>query len=209
MSQTSRSSFNETWLFEMPSGLGNFETYDALEYSIKDYVKSGQSPISLGNNLFKIDGQQVVYYWYELDKTITLGIQFDKKPQGLVVGLVGKNPKLKGRAPFASTLYDSVLADTKGSIRILSDTQLSDEGYSLWKRLLSQGHKVSLYDRDQPGKTFTTFQTPDEMDEYFKHDDTAFKRYQYVLSESTMLGETRSYFNTRRFRELSGLDLTD
>jgi hypothetical protein len=50
---------------------------------------------------------------------------------------------------------------------------------------------------------FKTFKTKEEMDNYFELDNTDFKRYQYVLSESgEMLAETRSYFNTRRMREL-------
>jgi hypothetical protein len=27
----SREDFNQTWLFEMPEGLGNFDTYDMLD----------------------------------------------------------------------------------------------------------------------------------------------------------------------------------
>jgi hypothetical protein len=41
------------------------------------------------------------------------------------------------------------------------------------------------------------------MDRYFGNDDTNFRQYQYVLSEAgEVLAETRSYFNTRRMREL-------
>lgn len=47
----------------------------------------------------------------------------------------------------------------------------------------------------------------EHMDQYFSHGDPSFKRYQYVISESgIVISETKSLFNTRRYRELiSGL----
>jgi hypothetical protein len=206
---TSRIDFNETWLIEMPTGLGSFETYDMLEYNIKDLIDNGVVPTDLGNGIKKIDLSQTMVYWYE-DKngTILLGVELDKKSQGLIVRLTGKNPKYRGKSPYASELYQFILRDNKTkSIRLLSDESLSDEGKQIWDRLFSMGLNVSVYDRESPGKSFKTFKTKEEMDNYFELDNTDFKRYQYVLSESgEMLAETRSFFNTRRYRELiSGL----
>ena len=87
---------------------------------------------------------------------------------------------------------------------------MSDEGYNIWARLFKQGHKVSIYDRSLPGQTFKTFDNIEEFDSYFKHDDTHYEKYQYVLSESKeMIAEMRGFFHIRRFRELTGLSLTD
>jgi len=102
-----------------------------------------------------------------------------------------------------------ILKDSGKNIRILSDTQLSDQGYAVWKQLFAKGHKVSVYDRNQPGKTFKTFNDPTEMDQYFAQDDTDYERYQFVLSEQTNIAECRSFFNIRRYRELTGLSLED
>lgn len=202
---TSRTDFNETWLTEMPQGLGSFETYDMLEYNIKDLLNNGIVPEYLINGIKKIDLSQTMVYWYE-DKNgiIILGVELDKRPQGLIVRLTGKNPRYIGKPPYASDLYQIILQDNKTkSIRLLSDESLSDEGKQIWDRLFSMGLNVSVYDRESPGKSFKTFKTKKEMDRYFKLDDTDFKRYQYVLSETgEMLAETRSYFNTRRMREL-------
>jgi hypothetical protein len=206
---TSRIDFNETWLTEMPTGLGSFETYDMLEYNIKDLIDNRAVPSDLGNGIKKIDLSQTMVYWYE-DKngTILLGVELDKKPQGLIVILTGKNPKYRGKPPYASELYQFILRDNKTkSIRLLSDELLSDEGKQIWDRLFSMGLNVSVYDSESLGKSFKTFKTKEEMDNYFELDNTDFKRYQYVLSDSgEMLAETRSFFNTRRYRELiSGL----
>lgn len=210
MNQTDRSDFNDTWLSEMPSGIGNFETYDYLLYNILDAIKNGFNVVPLSNGLMKASYGSTIYYWFGNVNTVILGSELKIKPQGLVVAITGKDPKYKGVRPFASELYNMILSDSNRSVRLLSDTQLSDEGYNLWKTMLKQGHAVSVYDSKTPGKTLTTFTSEKEMDDFFKHDDTAYERYQFVLSESTgMLGEMRSHFNTRRFRELSGLSLSD
>lgn len=204
----SRTRFNQSWLTEMPSGLGSFETYDALVYSIKDRIKQGSEVRSLGNGLYKITGQQVLYYWVGATDRIDIGVELEITPQALVVNLTGKNPSLRGKPPYASNLYLAILKDSDRSIRIMSDKQLSDEGYGIWKRLLRSGNTVSVYDNQDPGQTFKTFDKVEDLDRYFANDDTDFMRYQYVLSQpGEMLAETRSYFNTRRYRELAGLNL--
>ena len=159
----SRSDFNDTWLCEMPSGLGSFETWDMLEYNIRERINHGSKVTKLSDNLFKIQGIQTSYYWFGSENTVILGTELRIKPDGLVVNITGKNPKYRGREPFASDLYNAVLNDTHRSIRLLSDDQLSDEGYGIWKKLVSLGHKVSVYDKKEPGKTFKTFNSPEEM----------------------------------------------
>lgn len=210
INQTSRNDFSDTWLFEMPSGLGSFEIFDAFEYSIKDLIKTGIKQTEVKNNFYKIELTNSVYYWYEINGIIALGSQLYKKPQGLVVSITAKNPMFRGKSPYASDLYKNILSDSPLNIRILSDTQLSDEGYSIWKNLFNQGLKISVYDKINPGKSFKIFDNKNEMDEYFKHDDDDFKRYQYIVSENIMqIAECKSFFNTRRYRELAGLSLED
>jgi hypothetical protein len=210
LGQTGRTDFNETWLFEMPEGMGHFETFNALEYSIHDLINSGFTPLKINNNLYKIEGVNIVFYWIEKDKIILLGCELEKRPQGLVVIYTGKNPTIRGKAPYASDLYMNILNDQKQSIRLLSDVSLSDEGYKIWKKLFMGGNKVSIYDRELPGETFKSFDSIQEMDSYFQNDNRDYRRYQYILSpEGQILGEMRNYFNIRRYRELSGLNVED
>jgi len=207
---TDRTHFNNAWLIEMPQGIGTFELFDMIEYNINDLKKNGLTPVNLAGNLKKIDLPQSAYYWYEVDNKIVLGMELAKEKQGWIVRGVGKHPRLKGRPPYASDLYNAVLHDSGHSIRLMSDIDLSDEGYNIWKKLFSLGHKISVYDRKNPGQTFKTFDSLEDFDNYFKTDDTNFRRYQFILSESgMMLAETRSHFNTRRMRELAGFGLTD
>lgn len=200
----SRQDFNETWLTEMPMGLGSFDTFDAIKYNIEDLLKNQIKSQKIKDNLYTVNLPQTVYYWYQSGNEILLGVELEKKPQGLVVRLIGKNPKFIGRPPYASDLYVDVLQNSKDkSIRLISDETLSDEGKAIWDRLFDRGLNISIYDREFPGKSFQTFKTKQQMDKFFAKDDTDYKRYQYVLSESgEMLAETRGFFNTRRFREL-------
>jgi hypothetical protein len=207
---TCRTNFNESWLSETPSGIEKTDLYDVIRYNIQDLKNSGAKVTDLPNNIKKIELSSTVYYWIENNEEILLGIELHKKTQSLIVAVVGKNPKYRRKPPYASELYGAILADSPVSIRIMSDTQLSDEGLSLWKKMVNDGHQVSVYDSDNPGQTFNTIKTSKELDQFFKTGDSKFKRYQYVLSESGMKWlETKSNFNTRRMRELSGFSLED
>lgn len=205
----SRFDFNESWLSEMPMGLGmapaNNGLYDRIVYNIGEMVDAGAPVISVSDDLKKIDGALVKYYWYQTGDVITLAVELSVKNQSLVVNNIGKHPGYIGKPPRASDLYDAILADNDKSIRIMSDSLLSDQGYSLWKKLFALGHRISVYDTDNPGTSFQTFADASEMDQFFKKSDHKFKRYQYVLSESTKFTDTLSVFLTRRMRELSGL----
>jgi hypothetical protein len=199
---TGRNDFNETWLAEMPQGLGSFDTFDTIDYTIKDRIRHGSEVIDVTNDIKKIVGSQTMFYWYQSGDQIVLATEMLIKAQGLVVTVTGKNPKWRGKPPYASELYDAILDDNNRSLRLFSDESLSDEGYAIWKRMLASGHSVSVYDKENPGKSFVTFNNASEMDEYFADDDTDFKRYQYVLSErNDMLAETRTLFLLRRHRE--------
>jgi hypothetical protein len=206
---TSRTDFNETWLTETPEGLGDFDLFDMIEHNIKDRIKYGSNVIELANGLKKIDGTQVKYYWYEKNGDIILGAELSVKPQALVVNALAKNKKYKG-TPYATDLYDAILKDSGRSIRLVSDNEMSNKGLNVWIRLLNMGHNISLYDRDNPGQTFKTIETEEELRSYFKDGDRDYKRYQYILSESLELVEVRSFFNLRRYRELvPGMSLDD
>ena len=205
----SRSDFVRTWLTEAPMGTGPINTYPALAYTIKELIESGYKPVKVGD-LNKLTVEDVIFYWYGTEEHIELGTELHVKPQALVVSVTGKDPKLKGKKPYASELYTAILKDADKSIRFMSDEQLSDEGYSIWKKLLKLGHKVTVYDFNNPGRSMKSFSSEVELEEFFKHGDPEYKRYQYVLSEDLhKLGVVRMRFNLRRHRELTGLSLMD
>jgi hypothetical protein len=200
----SRKSFTESWLSEMPSGLGQFETYDAVSYSVKDFIRNGIKPVKVANDLFTINIATTVLYWHGSSdgKTINLAIELRKQSEALVVTMLGKNPALKGKPPFASDIYSAIIKHAGENVRVMSDKFLSDEGFKVWKKLVQLGHTVSVYDSDEPGKSFKTFDDAADLDAFFANDDSDFTRYQFILSEGIEnLLQVRSSFNLRKYRE--------
>lgn len=204
---TGREAFVESWigtLVEQPQRIPETKMYDAIRSIILDRINGGDIPQSLPGGIKKIVGGQVVYYWIEINDEIALGVELAITPQNLTVGIVGKNPKLEKKPPFASDLYTAILKDSPLSIRIRSDVALSDEGFKIWKRLFDQGHTVLVYDSANPGQSHSVIVNYNQMLSFFKDDATG-RKYQYVLSESgTRHLDTLSFFNLRRMRELIG-----
>ena len=199
---TSREDFSETWLVERPQRVVTGNLFSLIKQNIEDYLLYGAIAVDLSAGYKKIIREKVAFYWHETNSEIDIGCELTIRPQALVVNILGKK---YDSTTYASDLYQIILSDNDKSI-LMSDEKLSDSGFSLWKRLIGLGHTISLYDRSHPG-TLISLRTPEELNDFFSQDKD-FQRYQYVLSESNTgmkLADTRSYFNTRRMRELSGL----
>ena len=212
MSADLRRDFSDTWLssdvlLEMPRNMGDISMENVVISEIKE--KSEYFPvIDLGNNFKKIEGAQLVYYWYEKNNDILLAAAFTKKPMGLIVNGIEKTTK--GQPPYASELYLAVLIDRRNmplaqtAIRIVSDKLLSNDSIKTWKRFINAGHQISVYDSDAPGQTFEVINTVDDLDA-FVGDETK-RRYQFILTEAIQdQQEVKSQFMFRRWHELSGL----
>lgn len=205
---SSRTDFNETWLSEMPSKLGNFSgTFKVVSDNISEWIRSGKIPEQVSPDMFKLTGQNIEYFWYQNNDDITLAVELEKRSQGLAVSVVGKNPKYSKIPPYATDLYSDILSVVPQSL-LFSDKQLSDDGIELWKRLMNKpDNVVSVYSTSDPGQTFKTLSDPKDLNKYLGPDHYCDR---FVLSKkSHTLAETRSYFNIRRYRELSGGNTQD
>lgn len=202
-----REDFVNSWLIEMPSGTGkaSSEMYNPLNYAIKDRIAYGSTPVSLSNGFKKIIGQTTAFYWHETAAgMIDIAVELTVTPHTFIVTGVGKHPK--GSSVYATDLYTTILNDTNKAIRLVSDNLLSDQGLDIWKRLLQQGHAISVYDKQNPNQGLLSIRTDDELMQYFKLHSNDYQRYQYVLTEmGESLAEVRSIFNTRQMRYLAGL----
>lgn len=200
--KTDRSDFNETWLSEAPMGTPPTETFSVLSFNIQDFINHGIKPVDCGNNLKKIKSGNILLYWFEAGGIIQVASEVHARAQGLVVSMTGKNKVFRGKPPYASDLYLAILADNHKSLRLHSDILLSDEGLDIWKRLFAGGHKISVYDKENPGESFVTLHSIEELEAYFKHSDERYKQFQYVLSETVEeLMFVRTNFQLRRWRE--------
>jgi len=185
---------------------GNF--FDIIVGNIREFTKYGKAVESLNDGFKKIVGQQVMYYWHEdTAGDIDMAIELSVLPQALMVNAIGK--KSSGSEIYATDMYDVILRDNYKSLRLMSDTKLTGHGFSVWKRLLNLGHTISVYDKNSP-TNIISISNVDEMENFYRLHSRDYLRYQYVLSETNVkLAETRSFFNTRRMRELSGLGTED
>lgn len=201
---TSREDFNETWLTESPKRVSPAEYYSQLVKDIAEFIEYGKEPIQVRDNLYKLImlDNSLIYYIME-HGSISIGIELEKRPQGMIIRLVGKNPELKG-PPYASALYKLILEDIPANLKLLSDQTMTDSGITIWKRLFKDDYRILVYDSDNPGSSHQLIKGIDEFNLFFD-DANNFKKYQFVLTSPKFLGETVNYFSIRRFRELSGL----
>ena len=205
---SSTESFNESWLYEMPQRLYQPDSlYQQFVLDKDEYVSADPKNVhNLSNGWFKYEGSYTALYWFEKDHEVVIGGSFDLKPQSTIVDFVVKNPNFKGVAPYASDLYNLVLKDQNKPIGIESDKYLSDSGFKIWSQLLSMGHKISVYDKNQPGMTFREITDLSELKKYFG-DDKSYQNYRFVLSEnnSSYVEMRISQFGRRNYRERNNL----
>jgi hypothetical protein len=182
-----RIDFNESWLFIEP-GQMEFAAWPAVKNDINDLKKARPNAVQkINNNLYKMDFENDVYYWYEKDGILWIGSILEKKPRNVAVLMTGKNPDASG-SPYASDLYLAIINDLKnlsGSPKnlVVSDKTLSASGFKIWHRLFSDGHVVSVYDRTKPGESFTRCETENELKSFFGKDRN-YQNYRYILSET-------------------------
>jgi hypothetical protein len=201
----SRLDFNDTWLCEMPQRIKSRPMLSDIVNSIVDALDySNKPPVNFGNGYYKLQGSQIVYYWYK-EQNINMAIELSIKPQGFMVNGVGKSPDCP---IYASEFYEFILKDIRNlniNSLLFSDIQMTDDGKEIWDRLLNDGHKILIYDVDNPTNIFVASSIND-LDKYFD-DDLKYQNYRFILSESTNLWEVKAFFNTRRMRELAGMDV--
>lgn len=173
-------------LVEMPMGIGSQSLINSLISNIKGYVALDVYPVEdLGNNFKKLEGNSLIFYWFEKDNQIFLGGEFHKTKYGLQVSNVAKIDSKT--SPFATDLYEVILNDRKsivgniGSIKLLSDSKMTEKGLAIWKRLLSNGHHIVVFDKEQPNDEKITLTSEQDMDKFYKMDDPSFARWVYVI----------------------------
>lgn len=207
---TGRKDFIESFLFEEPQYLES-NIWEQLKNDISELKSRSPNKIhKLGNNFYKLEFVNDVYYWFEQNNEFILGCSLDKKVHGFVVVMTGKNPKYTTRYPYASDLYLEILNDIKDNEKsiIISDKFLSKDGYKIWKRLLGAGHKISLYNINQPGN-FIQINSLDQLQDFMSNEKEK-RAYRYVLSESEDDRQSISVsFKKRKYYDDNNLPMED
>jgi hypothetical protein len=205
--ESDRTSFNRAFLYESPEKM-QFNSWPGIKNIVLEIIKIyPENVIVLNMDLKKLELPNNIYYWVEKNDKIVLAVTLEKQKYAYIVRMVGKDPNLFGVPPFSSDLYLSILKDCMHNICLRSDKTLSEDGFKIWEKLFDTGHKISLYDKNNPGQTFKHFKSFDEMKKYFGVGKN-YQDYQYVLSESAKnFAEAFSYFSLRKVREENNLPL--
>jgi hypothetical protein len=184
--------FASRWLFEMPlyTGPSVHNPYHVLDIAIESNIDSyGIKPVQLSPTLFSLPlADDDIYFWIEHNGEKDIIAHTKKFRKGLAVLLIGKR---EGSNIFASDFYVDILKYTKQPL-LFSDDKLSDEALKLWKRLLSFGKNITVYDSNNPD-SFIQLSTAADLDKYMgilqKYTD-----YRFVLSNgNAVLSEFKTY----------------
>jgi hypothetical protein len=205
----SRKTFYESWMTEAPQRTQPRNDLDGITQNINEF-KQYYSEDQLSNGLWKLETGDKLFIYGKSGDYITIAVELEKHGQSLSVVSMAKSQSQTGYSPYMSDLYLTALEVTNRSIRFTSDRTLTDAGFSVWSRLLLNGHVISVYDTTNPGQTLTTINTVDELRQYWTQNSDS-RKYRFVLSENKKhwLDTVYGPFSTRRLRELANITLDE
>lgn len=202
--------FKDTFLIESPFNSGKNvmnDMIDSLRMLIDEYIQVRYKVIQLNQNTFKMNvtGTELIYYWNTNNADeIILAAQIAKRDLAAAVTSLGKDVRYAHKDPKAKELYKIIVKDLSTSLKLMSDGDMTEDAFNNWVKLLNDGYKISVYDKNMPGMSFTNLYTREDMLPYFKDDET-YHRFQFILSESQeQLGQVMAGFSIYRVREHAG-----
>jgi hypothetical protein len=200
--------FYESWLQEMPQRIKARNDFPGLLNNLQEFISIfGENQIS--QNIFKSESESTLYVFGRLSNEVSVITYMEKTQQSVKIMNTQKNEKFKGTRPGAVDLYLNALEIVKPkSLMFTSDNQMTDRGLEIWKKLLSMGKYISVYDvtnKSRAGQTLKQLSSPEELEQYFRNDLVG-QHYRYVLSESIEEFNNYTYCNfmTRRICESAG-----
>lgn len=200
--------FYESWLQEMPQRIAARNDFPGLLNNLQEFISMfGENQI--GENIFKSESDSTLYVFGRLSNKVSIITYMEKTQQSVKIMNTQKNEEFKGLRPSAVDLYLTALEIVKPkSLMFTSDNKMIDRGLEIWKKLLSMGKHISVYDitnKSRTGQTLKQLSSPEEFEQYFRNELTG-QNYRYVLSESIekFNNYTYCYFMTRRICESAG-----
>lgn len=170
----------------MPQVLNGGNDFEAHVEMLRENLRYNAEVDQLSTNVFKTTNGAQTTYWIGDAKAASVSIIVDTTIHANFrkVELTSKNPNIPvGSKPFASDLYMIIKDDsTTDNLVFTSDEFLSNDGERLWKRLVSNGGIVSVYDTSSNQYVLTSIHHKNELSNYLG--DTNKRKYLFVLSES-------------------------
>jgi hypothetical protein len=178
--------FYESWLQEMPQRISARNDFPGLLNNLEEFISIfGKEQVT--ENIFKSESESTLYIFGRVSDKVSIITYMEKTQQSVKIMNTQKNQEFKGVKPSAVDLYLTALDIVKPrSLMFTSDNQMTDRGLEIWKKLMSVGKHISVYDvtnKSRSGQTLIQLRTPEELEKYFRDDYTG-QHYRYVLSES-------------------------
>jgi hypothetical protein len=165
-------------LFEMPEGIQELKDgFRYIRFEIEDQITAGNKPREIGNGIKKIDTGSELFYWIEDGQEIVLAVNLIKGSDSVIVKVTAK--RYEGKPPYASDLYLAILNDQPKPVKFMGDKQLTAKALRIWKRLLTMGYDIGVYDDNN--RMISKLNSVEELMSFYKKSNQSFRRYQYVL----------------------------
>jgi hypothetical protein len=198
-----RRDFYESWIKESPQRLYARNDFNTLLNNLTGYMDSYPSK-EIATNLYILEGKQVAFVFYKINDEITTIVELYKEHQVIKVTNVAKKEEYKGKPPYMDKIYEIILSIANNkSLLFTSDSMITDNGLNIWKRLMQNGHTISIYNAEKPGQSLVKLTNIDDLNQYLS-DNISKRNYRFVLSEAkNWFGYVNEYFLTRRVMEIS------
>jgi hypothetical protein len=194
--------FHTLFLTEMPVRLNGGNPYEPLCQGIDITIEYGGEIESLGDNVFKVGD----FYWFgSADASVKqLCINTTQVGKLLKVNSTGKSPDLAGSPPYAIDLYLKIASSLGNGIKFASDQVLSDDGFKVWSRIFTSGHKLLIFNSKSGKYEPVVPSSIHDLEKYFNDDGID---YQYVIDESANIGNLIGNFTILEWKRLSSYPL--
>jgi hypothetical protein len=200
--------FYESWISEMPQKLPPRYDFDLLLSELKDFLSRNEEQV-VYNNIFYAQSENFLYVYGKVNDTISIISYLEKHRQSAFVLNTQKNNLFLKIPPSSVDIYIAALEVTKPlSLVFTSDNKMTENGLSIWKRLLKLGKHISVYDttiKSRVGKTLIPISNEKDLEKYFG-DNLQHGNFRYVLSENIQNynNQVNDRFMMRRICESSG-----
>jgi hypothetical protein len=201
--------FYHMFLAEMPVKLNGNNDFDIQLEIIRENLRYNPEVSEVRPGICKIQNDDHYTYWVG-DSTaqnvyLIVDVVIDHK--FAKIKLTSKNPKLSpGSQPYASDLYLIIQNDLDSNVVLSSDKFLSDDGEKIWKRLVSNGRRISVYDSSTNKYVLDKIETADQLSSYIGGFDK--EKYLFVISETLQKFLALNHsFRILELKRLSGYPL--
>ena len=203
--------FYTMFLAEMPVRLNGNNDFSVQLEMIRENLQYNPEVDEIRPGICKTQNDDQYTYWVgdPTAQKVYLIVDVIIEHKFAKIKLVSKNPDLSaGSQPYASDLYMIIQDDLGSNIALRSDKFLSSDGEKIWRRLVSNGRHIGVFDSSSGKYILTRIETADQLSSYIGGFDK--ENYVFVISETLQkFAGLNHSFKILEIKRLSGYPLTE